>query len=106
MLLLELADLKCTAVATEIVEPILDLCCPLWVGRTVQVGQVDIAHLGDRPLIRRRRRRSLQFISDLDTSKGRTSGILILFAANPLDLLIEQWHAFLGARLGVVPAVR
>jgi len=47
-----------------------------------------------------------QFISHLDSSQGRASRLLILLAANPLALLIEQRHPLLRARFGVIPCGR
>ena len=79
---------------------------PLRIGRAMQIGQVDIAHLGHRPLVRWRRGWRVQLVSNVDSSQGHSRGFLALLAANPLALLIEQRHPLLRAWLGVVPAVR
>jgi hypothetical protein len=66
----------------------------------VQIRQIDIAYFGHGPLVFPAGwDGGAQLINELDPSQGKCCGFLVIFPADPVAVLIEEWDALFGSRL-------
>lgn len=72
----------------------------------MQVDQVHIADLGDRPIIFWRRFNRTQLFGELNPSQRNSSGFLVFVATNSLSSFVELGNALLASGLCVVPRIR